>query len=93
MNDPMVREYADLLKQALTDVTSDFTHTLESRFQSLSPREIEVCNLIRSGYSTKQIAGTLKTSLDTVKNQRKAIRRKLGISKTDANLESLLRSL
>ncbi len=90
---PVVNARLRLLEESLSDVTSSFTNSLESTYRALTPREIEVCNLIRGGYSSKQIADKLHTSVDTVKNQRKTIRRKLGIANTETNLESLLRTL
>lgn len=84
--------YAVLLRDSLLDLTSPFTHDLENDFTCLSPREIEVCNMVKSGLSSKQIAETLHVSPETVRNQRKSIRKKLGIGGTEANLCSYLRS-
>lgn len=46
---------------------------------SLSRRETEVARLLVKGFSAKQVATSLGTSEGTVKNQRKAVYRKLGI--------------
>ena len=45
----------------------------------LSRRETEVARMLVKGFSAKQVAGALGTSEGTVKNQRKAVYRKLGI--------------
>ena len=45
----------------------------------LSRRESEVARMLVKGFSAKQVAATLGTSEGTVKNQRKAVYRKLGI--------------
>lgn len=45
----------------------------------LSRRETEVARLLVRGHSAKQVASALGTSEGTVKNQRKAVYRKLGI--------------
>jgi len=45
----------------------------------LSRREAEVARMLVKGFSAKQVAASLGTSEGTVKNQRKAVYRKLGI--------------
>ncbi len=85
--------YVDLAESCLVDITSPFVNRLERRFGSLSPRETEICNMIKAGLSSKDIAEALHTSVHTVHNQRKQIRRKLGLAGSDANLSSYLNSL
>jgi len=46
---------------------------------ALSRREIQVARMLVKGFSAKQVAAALGTSEGTVKNQRKAVFRKLGI--------------
>lgn len=48
---------------------------------SLSPREIEIIGLIRTGFSTREIAEKLYLNHETVKTHRKNIYYKLNISK------------
>ncbi|SDB59627.1 PAS domain S-box-containing protein [Desulfonatronum thiosulfatophilum] len=57
----------------------------------LTQREIEICNLIRLGSSTRDIAEFLNTSFDTVQTHRKNIRRKLGLKGRKVSLYSFLR--
>jgi PAS domain S-box-containing protein len=85
--------YVDLVESCLVDITSPFVNRLEQRFGSLSPREMEICNMIKAGLGSKDIAAALDTSVHTVHNQRKQIRRKLGLANSDANLSSYLNSL
>ncbi len=80
------------LEACLKDLTQPFGRTLSRSLYRLSPREIEVCNLIRSGMTTKEIAGFFKTSASTIENQRNSIRKKLGLSAGPANLASYLQS-
>lgn len=44
---------------------------IENKTNLLSAREIEILSLIAKGFSSKQIAGLLCLSYDTVKNHRK----------------------
>jgi PAS domain S-box-containing protein len=58
----------------------------------LTPRESEICNLIRDGATSKIISSKLHISLTTVKKHREAIRRKLGLSRKQINLMNFLRN-
>jgi len=59
----------------------------------LTPREIEVCDLIREGLPSKKIARALSISLKTVEKHRDNIRKKLGIANRRINLTPFLQSL
>ncbi len=83
----------ELLKTCLDDISSPFINELDRRFARLSPRELEICNLIKAGLSTEAIARTFNTSINTVNNQRKQIRRKLKLSGESANLRMFLQSV
>jgi DNA-binding CsgD family transcriptional regulator len=83
----------ELLDSALSDLMDPVTGKLEQAHANLSPREIEVCNMIRRGFSSKQIASILTVSVHTVNNQRRSIRKKLNISDNRTNLETYLKSM
>jgi PAS domain S-box-containing protein len=87
------RDYVDFLRTCLDGVTSPFVNELDRRFARLSPRELEICSMIRTGRSTKEIAAALHTSIHTVHNQRKKIRKKLKIAGVGVNLRSFLNSI
>jgi PAS domain S-box-containing protein len=88
----LVRQVS-LLRDCLEEIAAPFVNTLETRFASLSPRELQICNMIRVGMSCKDIAAALDTSVYTVLNQRQRIRQKLGISNSDTNLASFLQGV
>ncbi len=87
------KRYLHVLQKNLEQLTSTFGVKLTSKSYGLTPRQVEICNLIRAGLENKEIADQLKISLSTVENQRNAIRKKLGISRKDVNLTTYLRSL
>lgn len=87
------REYIDMLEKSLNEITSPFVNQLEAKFSNLSPRELEICNMLREGLSTKQIASKLDISFHTVLKQRQNIRKKLGIINADINLYTYLQSV
>ncbi|MFP4458903.1 MAG: response regulator [Candidatus Zixiibacteriota bacterium] len=79
----------ELVRKEL-DELPQLSNTLDSRFARLTPREIEVCTLIKNGFASKDIASQLDVALDTVHNHRKQIRKKLGIAREKVNLTSYL---
>ncbi|MBU3759891.1 MAG: PAS domain-containing protein [Candidatus Omnitrophica bacterium] len=81
------------LEKNLQDMTSSFASRLARKALCLTPREIEICNLILGGLSTKDIALFLHVSPDTVENQRNSIRKKLGISRQGENLAVYLQAM
>ncbi len=56
----------------------------------LSPSEMKVAEMIKSGFSSDQIAQQLHLSISTIKSHRKNIRKKLNINKRKVNLENFL---
>jgi len=90
---PDDRHLMKLVESALTDLLDPIAGCLEQKHSNLSPREIEVCNMIKNGFSSKQIASILSVSVHTVNNQRRNIRKKLKIGDNRANLETYLKSL
>ncbi len=86
------KPYIALLKKNLEEITSPFTNTLSNTFMSLTPVEIQTCNMVKNGFSTKEIAELRHISPDTVNRHREHIRRKLGITNTDINLATYLQT-
>jgi len=87
------RDLVRITRDSLSSVIQPFTNALRNRCLSLTPRETEICNMIRLGMSSKEIASAFGTSEGTVKQQRKTIRKKLGISGKSDNLTSVLKKL
>jgi PAS domain S-box-containing protein len=77
----------------LEKITSTFSLTLSARLKGLTPRELEVAELIKQGRATKQIAAILDLSSRTVEFYRDQLRVKLGIKSKKTNLRSYLSSL
>ena len=84
--------YTSLLRQHLSEIVFPFTRNLSTQFKDLTPTEIQVSNMIRSGLSTKEIARLRNLSPHTVSRHRENIRRKLGLAHEDINLVSFLKA-
>jgi DNA-binding CsgD family transcriptional regulator len=83
----------DLLESLLADVASPFVREIETRFVQLTPRETEICNMIRNGLQSKEMGLSLGISVRTVEKFRQKIRQKLGVEGREVNLTTYLRSL
>ncbi|MCL4540244.1 MAG: PAS domain S-box protein, partial [Bacteroidetes bacterium] len=76
----------------LANMLSSFGFNIVKSGHPLTPREIRMCEMIRSGLSSKQIAKVMGISPQTVMVHRKNIRKKLVLSKSRQNLASFLRA-
>jgi PAS domain S-box-containing protein len=82
--------YITILESNLKDIISPFSHRLSSKYLNLTPKELQVANLIREGRTTKEIAELLNASPGTIDFHRNNIRQKLDLKNRKANLRSYL---
>lgn len=85
------RKFVELLRDNLEEISSPFVSRLSTQFQSLTPTEIQISNMIRNGMRTKEVAELRGVSVATVHRHRERIRQKLGITNSDINLATFLR--
>jgi len=90
---PAQLEYLTLLKKNLDDIISPFVEGSREVMSKLSPVELQICNMIRHGLSTKDIAKTRGISPATVNHHREGIRKKLGLTNRKVNLISYLNNI
>ena len=84
-------KYVNLLQHHIERLTSSFSSEITRGSLKLTPREIEVCNMVKGGLTNKDISNLLSISFRTVEKHRRNIRQKIGISNKDINLTSFLR--
>jgi PAS domain S-box-containing protein len=87
------RPQMERLKASLQAITSPFVDRLSRQASALSPSEMRVCDMLRRGLSTKQIATTEHIAPATVAKHREHIRQKLQLVNSDTNLVTYLRGL
>jgi len=87
------RQHARLLQKNLEELTSSFGAKLADKKSRLTSREIEICNMIKNGLTSKEMAEILNSALLTVEKHRNNIRNKLGITNKKISLFSVLRTL
>lgn len=80
----------EIIESNLREISSSFACTLSSPFFKLTPKEINVANLLRLGRSTKEICDLLVSTDKAVAFHRGNIRRKLGLQKKKITLRSYL---
>jgi PAS domain S-box-containing protein len=59
--------------------------------RNLTPRETQICHMIREGMNSREIAAATGLTFQTIITHRKKIRKKLGIAKAKLNLEMYIR--
>jgi len=89
---PAQKKYVEMLQTNLEEITSPFISRLSLSYHSMTPTEIAICNMIRIGMRTKEIAEMRGVSQATINRHREKIRRKLKITNQDVNLATLLQS-
>ena len=86
-------QYLTVLENNLQNLSCTLGRSLRSKHLNLSPREVEIANMIRQGLSTKIIAEILNITARTIETHRNSIRQKLGIQNSKTNLSTYLQSL
>jgi len=86
-------KYVDLLQYHLRRLASSFGSKITEKNLNLTPREIEICNMVKGGLTSKDISNLLSISYRTVEKHRRNIRQKIGISNKNINLTSFLHNI
>ncbi|MHB8910712.1 MAG: helix-turn-helix transcriptional regulator [Syntrophales bacterium] len=82
-----------IIEENLKNIVSPFLHNLTSSYLELTPREIQIANLVKEGKTTKEITDILNISATAVDFHRKNLRAKFGIKNKQTNLMAFLTSL
>lgn len=88
-----IREgYKSIIEERLVELAAPGgAGEVDADLLRLSPRELEVCQLIQMGRTGAEIAELLSMSFETVQTHRKNIRRKLGLRGRKVSLFTYLR--
>ena len=87
------REYLSIIKSNLLDLISPFAERLSSKLLKLTPKEIQIADLIKKEKTSKEIGTLMNLSLHAISFHRNRIRKKLGLVNKNINLISYLQSL
>jgi len=84
--------YINIIETNMNNIISPFLRNMALDHFNLTPKEIQVANLIKDGKATKEIAELLYLSVRSVEFHRNNIRKKIGLNNKKANLQSFLAS-
>jgi PAS domain S-box-containing protein len=87
------QEYVRVIQENIKKITSSFSLKLSSSYLGLSPREIQVADLVRQGRANKEAASILNISINAVEFHRNNLRKKLGLQNKKINLRTYLLSM
>jgi len=82
--------YLKILESNVREIISPFGQRLSSELMKLTPKELNVANLVRQGKTTKEIAALSNVSPETISLHRKNIRKKLNLTEKKVNLRTSL---
>ncbi len=82
--------YLSLIGSKIREITSPFYRTLSGEYFGLTPMQIRVSDLIKTGKTTKEIALLLNTSVRAIEFHRHSIRKKMNLTKSKQSLKSVL---
>ena len=89
---PQCIAYIKTVEDNLREITAPHVRKFSSQYARLSPKQVEVVNLIRQGKTSKEIAEILIISKAAVDFHRSNIRKKLGLNGKKINLQTFLDS-
>ncbi|NPV03277.1 MAG: PAS domain S-box protein [Syntrophaceae bacterium] len=87
------RSCVKVLESNLLSIMSPFSQRLSSKVLNLTPKELQVANLVKEGRTSKEIGELLGVSPATVALHRNRIRKKLAVTGKKLNLRTYLASL
>lgn len=93
LDSPSERGYLENIMLNLNRVTSSFSKQLALMNLGLSPKEIQVADLIRIGLSNKESAIQMNVTKSTIEFHRDNLRKKLGLKHEKKNLRAYILAL
>ncbi len=85
--------HLNILETNLDNIISPFINRLSATYKNLTPKEVQVAELVKQGKRTKEIAELLGVSVGTVDTHRNNLRKKLELNSKNTNLRSHLLTL
>jgi PAS domain S-box-containing protein len=90
---PQQHNLLEMLEKSLQEITQPLAGKLSASLDGLTSVEVRICDLLRRGMSTKDIAQVQHISPATVSKHRENIRRKLSVTGKHVNLVTHLNAL
>ena len=87
------KAYLSIIKSNLLDLISPFANRLSAKLLILTPKEIQIADLIKKEKTSKEIGTLMNLSTHAISFHRNNIRKKLDMVNKDINLTAYLQSL
>jgi DNA-binding CsgD family transcriptional regulator len=85
--------YVSIIESNLDNIVSPFSRRLSSKYLGLTPREIQIADLVKVGKKSTEIAQFLNMTPRAVEFHRENLRKKFGLKHRRASLRSYLLSM
>ena len=82
--------FIEIIDANLQEIISPFHKSFTTKILKLTPMETQVANLVKLGWTSKEISELINISPATVNVHRKKIRKKIGITNKKQNLRTTL---
>ncbi|HIJ79076.1 MAG: helix-turn-helix transcriptional regulator [Desulfobulbaceae bacterium] len=89
---PDQKKVLSILRKNWEDIITPASGIENKKLKSLTPTELVICNMIKNGLNSKEIAQMRGICPDTVSRHREHIRKKLGLANNKINLTTYLNS-
>ena len=80
----------NIIETSFNEIINPFTKNISSKMMSLTQSEIQIANMIKQGFTNKEIAQTINCSKRTIDTHRINIRKKLDLTNKKVNLRTYL---
>lgn len=84
------KKFVELALSSLKELSEPFFKNVHKKTFNLTPKELQICHMIRNGLGIKEIAQMLHLSSRTIGKHRENIRSKLALTSKKINLASYL---
>lgn len=78
-NNLQINEELEVFQKNIEEINQDFYHKLLAQFPNLTPKDTELCGLIKLNRTNKEIAAIKNISVSSAKMSRYRLRKKLGL--------------
>lgn len=87
---PRFQSYLRTIKENLIEITDPYIRDISSQYEKLTPKQIQVINLVRQRKTSKEIAEILGVSKAAIDFHRNNLRKKLNLNHKKVNLQTYL---
>jgi len=81
----------ELLEFQIKDMADEAVGHMDDKLATLTPRELDICECIKAGMTSKEIAQKYNISIHTIHKHRESIRKKLDLNNQDVDLAAFLK--